>query len=99
MHHLVVLVLDGAERQVRTPRLEAGLLGELATSGGEKVLAVAHLALGDRPHAEVATHEEGTAGMREQHLEVLLAHAVHDQTGAHDLGHQARSGSADSALR
>src|SRR5262249_55075400 len=72
-----------AQRDEGALHAQTRLLLELAPRGGQLVLALRPLALGDRPGPEVLLRPVGTARMDEQDLEQAAAAAVHQEARAH----------------
>ena len=83
MDRLAGLLPNAAERQERSIRHQARLLAELATGRVQERLARRDQPLGDGPRARVPPPPEGTAGMRQQHLESAPAAAIEQNAGAH----------------
>src|SRR5690606_7225305 len=65
-----------------------GFFGELAAGGGQRVFAGRIFALGDRPRAVIAIAPPWPAGVYQQHLDVVAAAAIEQQSCA-EPGHPA----------
>ena len=89
VHELAALLAHRAERDHRpVGRRVAGLLLELAAGHREQVLALLHLALGERPGAEIAVGVVRAAGVPEQHLEPAARRSpVQEDPGRDAIGH------------
>src|SRR5690606_8199225 len=80
---LAALLPDRAERDTfAVGRGQAGLLGELALGGGQRLLGVVVLALDDRPGALLLARPQRPAHVPEQHLEAAVGPPEGDQSRA-----------------
>src|SRR4029453_7126106 len=80
---LARLLADLTQRDERgVGELVAGLLRELAASDRNQLLALLHLAFGDRPLPQVLVPPLGAALVGEQHLQAILAAAPQQDAGA-----------------
>src|SRR5439155_6302692 len=82
VNYLSALLLDRAQLDEITMRLEPGLLLKLAHGGREQFFVRFNLALRNAPVSLIFVVKQRPAGMRQKNLELPFSHPIHQQPGA-----------------